>query len=103
MFNLTTVNDVLAKVTGRGDQTGMFWQDTGGGWKPITSNDLYGRVRVLADVLRGWGVGKGDRVALLAENRWEWAVVDFANLVLGAVAASIYTTLASEQILGLSL
>ena len=28
----------------------------------------------LAAVLTGWGVGKGDRVILLCENRWEWPV-----------------------------
>ena len=83
MFDLATVNDVLVRATGRGERAVMLWQDAAGEWKPISSVELYGRVRALADVLRGWGVGKGDRVALLSENRWEWPVTDFATLAIG--------------------
>jgi long-chain acyl-CoA synthetase len=98
MFDLSSVNDVLGKVTGRGDAVVMLWQDADGAWKPITSNELYGRVRALADVFRGWGLKKGDRVAILSENRWEWAVTDFATLAIGGVDVPLYPTLMPEQI-----
>jgi long-chain acyl-CoA synthetase len=98
MFDLSSVNDVLGKVTGRGEAVVMLWQDGDGAWKPITSNELYGRVRALADVLRGWGLGKGDRVAIVSENRWEWAVTDLATLAIGGVDVPLYPTLTPEQI-----
>src|ERR1700716_137780 len=98
MFDLATVNDVLERATGRGDRTVMMWQDKAGEWNPISSVELYGRVRALADVLRGWGMGKGDRVAILSENRWEWPVTDFATLALGGVDVPLYPTLTPEQI-----
>jgi long-chain acyl-CoA synthetase len=98
MFDLVTLNDVLVKATGHGSRTVMMWQDADGAWKPITSDDLYGQVRALADMLRGWGVGKGDRVAILSENRWEWAVTDFATLAIGGVDVPLYPTLTPEQI-----
>src|SRR5712672_1993313 len=98
MFDLSSVNDVLGIVTGRGDAAVMLWQDADGAWKPITSNELYGRVRALADVFRGWGLGKGDRVAIVSENRWEWAVTDLATLAIGAVDVPLYPTLTPEQI-----
>jgi long-chain acyl-CoA synthetase len=98
MFDLSSVNDVFVRATGRGDQTVMLWQDANGEWKPITSNELYGRVRALAEVFRGWGVAKGDRVALLSENRWEWPVTDFATLAIGGVDVPLYPTLTPEQI-----
>jgi long-chain acyl-CoA synthetase len=98
MFDLRTVNDVLVRATGRGDRTVMMAQDTATSWSPISSVELYGRVRALADVLREWGVGKGDRVALLSENRWEWPVTDFAVLAIGGVDVPLYPTLTSEQI-----
>ena len=44
---------------------------------------------------------KGDRIALIAENRWEWAVTDFAALAIGAVDVPIYPTLTGEQIAAL--
>jgi long-chain acyl-CoA synthetase len=59
---------------------------------------MYQRARVFADVLAGWGMKKGDRVAILAENRWEWAVADFAALAMGAVDVPIYPTLTAEQV-----
>ena len=98
MFDLSSLNDVLLKVTGRGNAVVMSWLDADGVWKPITSNELYGRVRALADVFRGWGLGKGDRVAILSENRWEWAVTDFATLSFGGVDVPLYPTLTPEQI-----
>src|SRR5437762_12758402 len=98
MLDLRTVNDVLVRAAGRGDRTVLFGQSSVAEWTPISSVQLYGRVRALADVLRGWGVAKGDRVALLSENRWEWAVTDFAVLAVGAVDVPLYPTLTPEQI-----
>ena len=63
MFDFKSVNDVFALVAGRGDRPAMQGQDATGEWKTITSNDLYGRVRALAEMFQGWGVGRGDRVA----------------------------------------
>ncbi len=97
-LNVKTMYDVFALATGRGEKTAMLWKDAAGAWKPISSDDLYGRVRALAAALQGWGVGKGDRVAILSENRWEWAVTDFATLMLGAVDVPLYTTLTPEQL-----
>ena len=91
MSDLSSVNDVFAKVTGRGDSVVMLGQGTDGAWKPITSNELYGRVRALADVFLGWGLGKGDRVAIISENRWEWAVTDFATLAIGGMDVPLYS------------
>src|SRR5579875_1721223 len=98
MAELTTLNEVLAEVTGRGDAAAMMFQNPAGEWKPITSAELYGRVRALAELLQSWGVTKGDRVALIAENRWEWPVVDFAVLAIGGVDVPLYPTMTAEQI-----
>ena len=68
-----------------------------GFWQPISAREVYSRVTSLASVLRAWGIVKGDRVAILAENRWEWAVMDFAVLAIGAVDVPIYPTQTAEQ------
>jgi long-chain acyl-CoA synthetase len=98
MFDLVTLNDVLGKATGRGDRAVMLSQDADGSWKPISSVALYGRVRALAEALKRWGVAKGDRVAILSENRWEWQVTDFAVLAVGGVDVPLYPTLTPEQV-----
>src|SRR5487761_2196485 len=98
MFDLKTLNDVLVQVTSRGGRAVMQWQDPSGAWLPISSEVLYGRVVAVAKALQGWGVVKGDRVAILSENRWEWAVTDLAVLALGAVDVPLYPTLTPEQV-----
>ncbi len=98
MWQVATVNEAFLKVGGRGDAVVWRWQDKDGKWKPITSAQMYGRVRALAGAMAGWGVGKGDRVALLSENRWEWPVTDYAVLALGAVGVPLYLTLTVEQV-----
>ncbi len=98
MHDVKTVNDAFAMVNGRGDAVAWKWLDADGAWKGISSNEVYGRVRALAAALAGWGVKKGDRVALLCENRWEWPVTDFAVLALGAVDVPLYPTLTAEQV-----
>jgi len=94
-LGLTTLNDVLVRVTGRGGKEVLRWQD-GGTWKPISSDELYGWVRAVADQLTEWGVGKGDRVAIIGEDRWEWQVADFAALALGAIDVPLYPTSSPE-------
>ena len=93
-----TVNEVFARVTGRGQHPMFLRQDASGTWQPITSGEVYGLVRALAEVLQGWCVAKGDRVAILSENRWEWAVVDFAVLAIGGVDVPLYSTNTPEQL-----
>ena len=68
-----------------------------GTWHDISSQKLYTRVYHTARQLQQWGIGKDDRVALIAENRFEWAIVDWACLLMGAVDVPIYPTLTAEQ------
>ena len=51
----------------------------------------------VARALTSWGISKGDRVAILSENRPEWATTDFACFLLGAAVVPIYTTLTAQQ------
>jgi long-chain acyl-CoA synthetase len=100
-FDLKTVNDVFFRAAGAGGERIMQWRDAAGKWQPITGHQLYARVHAFAAALSQWGIEKGDRVALLAENRWEWAVADFAVLALGAVDVPLYSTLTAQQVAGM--
>ena len=97
-FDLHTLNDVLLKLASQGKHEVVLWRDRAGNWQPITADDFYTRVQALTQTLAGWGIGKGDRVALLSENRWEWTATDFATLALGAVDVPLYATLPADQI-----
>ncbi|TNE73303.1 long-chain fatty acid--CoA ligase [bacterium] len=54
-------------------------------------------VNQLASYLIEEGIEKGDRVAILSENRYEWSVVDMALNRVGAVNVALYSTLPADQ------
>jgi len=63
-----------------------------------SARDLLDRVRDVGLGLGSLGMARGDRVALLAESRPEWLIVDFAVLAAGAVTVPIYPTLSADQV-----
>ncbi len=67
-------------------------------WTPISAADFGFTVRALSLGLNGLGVQPGDRVAILSENRPEWAMADYAILCAGAWSVPIYPTLPAGQI-----
>ena len=96
-MSLQTLNDIFFAIAGR-DQPRLMLRKTATGWQPISSQEFTTKVSGVAAALRSWGISRGDRVAILSENRHEWVVADFACLLLGAVGVPIYTTLTPEQI-----
>jgi long-chain acyl-CoA synthetase len=95
---IATVNDLFLRVASSANPSAVLWQDEFGNWLPISSDQIYQRVRFLATALLNMGAKKADRIALISENRWEWAVSDFAILAIGAIDVPIYPTLTGEQI-----
>ena len=96
--DIRTVNDLFLRVAGSKRSDAMLYQEETGAWKGISSWEVYRRVRALGKAFLDWGIGRGDRIAILSENRWEWAVTDFAVLAIGAVDVPIYPTLPPEHI-----
>ena len=70
----------------------------GGQWHDIPHKELLDRVRHFALGLRRLGVQYHDRVAILSENRPEWAIADFACLCIGVTDVPVYPTLPANQI-----
>ncbi len=95
-MSLQTLNDILLTVCGRSRDRVMM-QRRVQGWVPISSAELYRSVVGVSRALASWGVGQGDRVAILSENRPEWTITDFATLALGAVTVPVYATQTAEQ------
>jgi long-subunit acyl-CoA synthetase (AMP-forming) len=63
----------------------------------LTWAQLRDRVDALAGGLAKLGVRRGDRVALMLDNRPEFHIADLAVMTLGATPFSLYQTLAPEQ------
>jgi long-chain acyl-CoA synthetase len=69
-----------------------------GSWSDVTCAQVADQVRSAALGLIADGVQPGDRVAILSATRYEWPIIDFAILSIGAVTVPIYETSSAEQI-----
>ena len=67
-------------------------------WKSQTFRELEESVRRFSMGLRALGIQPGDRVAVLSENRPEWAIADLAALAAGAITVPIYPSLPAAQV-----
>jgi long-chain acyl-CoA synthetase len=70
----------------------------GGSYKPISHRELADRVRRVALGLQELGLQPGDRVAILSENRPEWAIADYACLTSALTDVPLYPNLPAEQL-----
>jgi long-chain acyl-CoA synthetase len=93
---LATLNDIFFAATERNLERAMLYRKAGK-WLPISSSELRRNVAGTVRALQRSGIQKGDRVAILSENRPEWSIADFAILLLGAVTVPVYSTLTPEQ------
>ncbi len=69
-----------------------------GHYRPVTYAELAALVYRCAAGLLRLGVGPGDRVGIVSENRLEWVVADLAIAGIGAVSVPVFPTLTGEQI-----
>jgi long-chain acyl-CoA synthetase len=65
---------------------------------PVTYATVFSRARGVAAHLAGRGIGKGDRVALLSENRPEWGICYLGVASMGAVVVPLMTDFPAPQI-----
>jgi long-chain acyl-CoA synthetase len=89
---------VVAEGARRHPQRPVLARRTETGWSDATSAQFYADVVALAGQMIGWGIGHGDRVAVLGRTSYEWAVTDYAALSIGAVTVPVYPTASAEQI-----
>jgi long-chain acyl-CoA synthetase len=80
-----SLREVLARSAAHGEAVYVVCGD-----QRITYAEHLARVAAFASVLRDeYGVGRGDRVAILAANCPEWIVAFWATVSIGAVVASM--------------
>ena len=74
----------------------MYKKD--GVYQSISFNEAADWVTKIAGGLVELGVKHGEKVAILSENRFEWAFIDYAILSLGAITVPIYPSLLANQV-----
>jgi len=96
--SLNTLNKRIAEATRKYADKPALSVKIAKEWKTQTYAEIAGQVRLFSLGLRALGVERGDRVAMLSENRPEWAIADLAALAAGAVTVPIYPTLPPSQV-----
>ena len=92
-----TLANVFRTTVAYGKEAVILTKESGS-YEPISSRELERRVANVHLALRAAGIGRGDKFAMISENRWEWAVADFAMVTAGIVSVPIYPTLPPEQV-----
>jgi long-chain acyl-CoA synthetase len=93
-----TIVQLFFDAARRYDKADALLHKVGASWKAISHREVLTRVRHVALGLRDLGLGAGDRVAILCENRPEWALADYGCLTARFASVPIYPTLPAEQI-----
>jgi long-chain acyl-CoA synthetase len=93
-----TLNQLFFDAAAKYNRPDALQVKIGGTYRPISHKEVVERVRHAARGLSYLGVRRGDRVAILSENRPEWAIADFACLTAGMTDVPIYPTLPADQI-----
>ncbi len=81
-----------------GNKPALAHKPRGGTYEDISYTEFGASVDAFSKGLNALGVQKGDRVAILSENRPEWAISDFGILKAGAVNVPMFSTLTAAQV-----
>jgi len=85
------------RITTRYAERPLFGEKRASGWVWKTYGEVAEHVQAFRAALSALGVGRGDRVALISDNRLEWAVAVHATLGLGAAYVPMYESQTRED------
>ena len=85
-------------VGGRADKTAILWEGEPGEVRKLTFRELHCEVQRFANVLKGLGIKKGDRVAVYMGMTPELAIAVLACARIGAVHSVIFGGFAANAI-----
>jgi long-chain acyl-CoA synthetase len=74
-----------------------FTQKENGKWVSLSSQELIDKAILFSKGLLDLGVKKGDRIAVISNNRIEWHLTDLAIQQIGAVNVPVYSNINPED------
>jgi long-chain acyl-CoA synthetase len=93
----TVVDALLLNAVERPDAIAMRWRNNGR-WDTMTWSAYARAVREIVAGLRAVGIGAGEGVAVLANNRPEWHLADLGTMANGGMTVPVYQTSSPDQI-----
>lgn len=92
MKSFSSLVDLFLWRSSQSPELPALWFKREGFYQFISWREFSERVKAVALALDFLGVGRGERIGILSENRPEWAFADLGILSLGAVTVPIYPT-----------
>ncbi len=93
------IPEVFFEIAKRNSSKSALLYKKEGVYFPITYKEFSEKVIALGCGLQNLGFEKGDKVAILSENRPEWAIADLATMLIGGVVVPLHTTFNPKAIL----
>ncbi len=98
MLTPGTLNTLFFDAIAQYDRPQAMRYKHNGAYTPISHKEIERRVRHVALGMAAAGAKPGDRVAILSENRPEWAICDYACLTSGVTDVPLYPSLPADQL-----
>lgn len=95
---MTLISMLEHSIQHYGSKPALAHKPKGSTYQDISYAELGESVDAFSKGLTALGVQKSDRVAILSENRPEWAITDFGTLKAGAVTVPMFSTLTATQV-----
>lgn len=94
----TRTFDLLTRIQNLyADKTDVIAGKEDGKWKRYSVQEYIDYCNWVSYALLSMGIKKGDKVAIISNNRPEWNFTDFGISQIGAVSVPIYPTISSEE------
>ncbi len=95
----SNTTDLVVRQAAKASNPALFSvQNASGQWEDIRATEFRRQVEEVAKGLIASNVQPGDRVAIMARTRYEWALADFAIWFAGAVPVPVYETSSPAQV-----
>jgi long-chain acyl-CoA synthetase len=98
MERIETLAQIAFKSIPNSNKSDCLSARISGKYTGISALQVRDSIESLAAKLLDFGVHSQTKIAILSENRPEWAIIDLAILCTGGVSVPVYTTLPPKQI-----
>ncbi len=75
----------------------MFASKIHGAWQHLSTSQFLNEVTEYAKGLIAIGINKGDNIALVSDNRYEWNIMDIAIQQVGAIVVPLYPNISEKD------
>jgi long-chain acyl-CoA synthetase len=93
----STIPALFLERIGKTPDREAYRYPVGDEWRSLTWKAAGARVKALAAGLLSLGLGREDRVGILANTRYEWVLIDLGILCAGGATTTVYPSSTAEE------